>query len=98
LRNEIIEDIKQSKIKFVRRLAENIKVNTKSFYAYMLIQRGLLKKALALCWIKQVVGPIVSDSDKMGELLNDYFASVFLKEDLQFIPKASTIAKKNVDI
>ena len=72
------ELVKDTKAKFERQLAKEVKVNPKSFHAYV---RSKQK-------VKEGVGPfhgnqgtLVSDHQGMANLLNDYFVSVFTSED-----------------
>ena len=75
--------IRQSRRKFEKRLVENIKNDTKFFFAYA---RGNSK-------IRSRIGPLTNDEghttgsalEIAGEF-NKYFASVFTKEDLDYVP------------
>ena len=77
------KEIEKARKKFEHKLANNIKNDCKSFYAYA---RSKSKS-------KVRVGPIInrtgvpSSSDyEMCEIFNDYFVSVFTTEDLATIP------------
>ena len=72
-------ECKKVKQLFEAKVAENIKKNPKSFYAYV---RSKLV-------VRDVVGPLqdkdgllVSDNVGMCRILNDYFSTVFTKEDI----------------
>ena len=78
---ETKQEIRKAKRDFERKLAQNIKEDSKSFYAYV---RSKQK-------IKEAVGPLKTDSGEMippgqptADALNNFFASVFTeeKEDL----------------
>ena len=67
-------EIRKSKITFEKKLAGNIKNDSKSFYAYVRSKQKVRDK----------VGPlennsenIISDGFQMAEVLNEYFSSVF---------------------
>jgi len=71
-----------------KKLAENIKEDTKSFYAYVRSNNN----------IKPSTGPIVdeagtlkTDPSDVAEELNNYFSSVFTKEDTTNLPLSSTL-------
>ena len=77
------EAIKSAKKKFESKLASNIKNDSKSFYAYV----------NSRCKAKVKVGPLVAENGEMvteavemSEQLNEYFTSVFTREDLSQMP------------
>ena len=83
LEKSVKKAVLQAKRKFEKKLAANAKKDPKSFYSY-------LKSKTAN---KESVGPLkdddknlVTDDDKMGELLNTFFSSVFTCEDTENIP------------
>jgi len=88
-------EIRRSK-RFETKLAANIKDDVKSFYAYVSSKR----KA------KPRVGPIVTENGDMVSspscivgLLNDYFSSVFTKENTHFFPTArSSLVNNNTEV
>ena len=81
--NKTTNEIKRAKKLFETKLAENIKRDSKSFYAY---SRSKLKT-------KDKVGPLtndegipVTDDKETAEMLNNFFTSVFTDESLQDVP------------
>ena len=68
-----------------KKLAENIKTNSKSFYAYISSKRRTKTKIGPL---KNKMGKAVIDDNETAEILNEYFASVFTVEDVTHIPNA----------
>ena len=91
--------VRRAKKKFERKLAANAKKDPKSFYTY-------LKTKTAN---KENVGPLregknlITDEEKMAELLNQFFSSVFTKEDTGNVPNpppmfTGTTPLVNVDI
>ena len=82
-RNKITADIRNAKRDFETKLAENIKEDSKSFYAYV---RNKSKGRTKVGPVKDEVGNLVSDSKEMANLFNDYFSSMFTKENLKNIP------------
>ena len=85
-------EVRRSKKNFEKKLAENIKQDNKSFYAY----------ARSRTKIKVGVGPLVTDAGEIipgpGEManeLNEYFASVFTAENLQNIPQHDDLVRTN---
>ena len=88
-RNRVIEDIGEAKLKFERKMAQNIKSNPTSFCAYVNSKR-VGKDTIGP--LKDDNGDTVSDRKGMGNILNKYFASVFTEEKLANIPKGSNLA------
>ena len=83
--NLAITEIRKSKRTFEKKLAGNIKNDSKSFYAYVRNKQ------------KDKVGPlennrenIISDGFQMAEVLDEYFSSVFTTEDISSLPVPST--------
>ena len=76
------EAIRAAKNRFKSKLASNIKNDTKSFYAYV------NSRSKARVKVGPLVGNgnIVSDAVDMADQLNDYFTSVFTRENLSRIP------------
>ena len=70
--------IRKSKKTFEKKLAGNIKKNSKNLYAYVRSKQKVRDK----------VGPlensrnIISDGFQMAEVLNEYFSSVFTTENI----------------
>jgi hypothetical protein len=83
-------EVRRAKRNFEGKLAENIKKDNKSFYAY----------ARSRSSVNASTGPILSDSGvlktdprEIAQELNTYFSSVFTKEDMQNLPQASSSNK-----
>ena len=79
LLNLVTTEIRKSKRTFEKKLAGNIKNDTKSFYAYV---RSKQK-------VRDTVGPLENNSEniisygfQMAVVLNEYFSSVFTTEDI----------------
>ena len=79
--NVATTEIRQSKRSYKQKLACNIKNDSKSLYAYVRSKQNVQDK----------VGPLedrISQGFLMAEDLNDYFSSVFTKEDISSLPVA----------
>jgi len=81
--NKASKAVRTAKRDFERKIAKNIKKDSKSFFKYV---RSKTR-------VKSTVGPLLDDNDvlvyddqKMGELLNTFFASVFTKECQNNLP------------
>jgi hypothetical protein len=79
VQNKAVKEYRKAKRNFERKLAKDIKVNPKSFYAYV---RSKTK-------VRDAVGPLVnsagikeSDHEEMCNILNDYFGTVFTEESI----------------
>ena len=76
-----------AKRNFERKLAKDIKKNPKAFYSYLKSKTSN----------RVSVGPLKddnemhSDDEKMSELLNTFFSSVFTKEDLSLLPQPKQV-------
>lgn len=68
---------------FEYNLAENIKKNPKAFWRYC---KSKLKNRSRLGDLKSTDGTLTSDDKAKAELLNEYFVSVFTKEDTTEVP------------
>ena len=69
--------------KFERRLADNIKNNSKSFYSYVSSKSRSNKKVGPL---KGENGELTSNNNETAQCLNKYFCTVFTKENLNNLP------------
>ena len=90
---EAKQDVRQAKRDFERKLAQNIKEDSKSFYAYV---RSKQK-------IKEAVGPLKRDNgetippgQQTADALNGFFASVFTEEKDE-VPEPGLIFKGSED-
>ena len=76
-------EIRKSKRTFEKKLAGNIKSDSKSFYAYGRSKQKIRDKVGPL---ENNSGNIISDGLQMAEVLNEYFNSVFTTEDISSLP------------
>ena len=70
---------KDAKRSFEKKLSDEIKVNPKSFYSYV---RSKSKTKDQVCPLKTENGNMVVKDEDVCEVLNDYFSSVFTREDI----------------
>ena len=82
------QEIKKAKRNFEEKLAKNIKNDTKSFYAYA---RHSSKTATRVGPFVNDDGDVISATQDMTEVLNNYFSSVFTHEDTSGIPQVENI-------
>ena len=68
--------MRRAKRKF-EKLAEGIKTDSKSFFRYVKSKVGTREK---IGQLKDDSGNALTEAESMGELLNEFFASVFSKE------------------
>ena len=76
-------EIRKSKRTFEKKLAGNIKNDSKSFYAYVRSKQKVRDKVGPL---ENNRGNIITDGFQMAEFLNEYFSSVFTTEDISSLP------------
>ena len=87
--NRATSEYKKAKLSFEKKLAQNIKSDPKSFYAYA---RSKSKVRDTVGPLKDSSGAIVDNSEEMCGLLNDFFTSVYTKEDISgVLPKVEKI-------
>ena len=77
---------------FEKKLAENIKNNNKSFYAYIRNKQRTKDKVGPL---KDQNGELLVEDQKNAELLNEYFSSVFTQEDISNMPELKNMFKED---
>ena len=75
--------IKKARKEFEKKLAKDIKADRKSFFAYA---RSKCKSKVKVGLIEDSQGKLQEDSRVKAELLNDFFSSVFTREDDSDIP------------
>jgi len=75
MRNEVTKEIREAKISFEYKLAENIKEDPKTCYAYV------RSKSKSRCEIGSVKWKdiLVEDDEGKAEVFNEYFVSVFTR-------------------
>ena len=75
---------KEAQKDFEKRLAKNIKNDSKSFFAYIRSKQRTKDKVGPL---RNPDGALVIDDQDGADLLNKYFSSVFSQEDLTNVPE-----------
>ena len=80
--------MRRSKRSFEHKLANYIKHDSKSFYAYVRSKQKVRDKVGPL---ENSADNVVSDGFQMAEDLNEYFSSVFTKEDVSSLPLPARI-------
>ena len=68
---------------YERAIAANVKTNPKSFYKYA---RGKLKVLITVGNLKGRNGTVAQSDKEKAEALNNFFASVFTREDTSALP------------
>ncbi|XP_072885546.1 uncharacterized protein [Hemitrygon akajei] len=82
LQKETKKVIKREKMNYERKLANNIKEDTKSFFKFIKSKRQV---RVDIGPIENDAGDIVMGDKEVAEELNEYFASVFTEEDISNI-------------
>lgn len=83
-RNITVTKVRKCKARFEENLAADIKTNPKAFYAYVNSKR-LVRTNIGP--LKDNDGKLTTDVRIMGNILNEYFASVFTEEDKSKLPE-----------
>ena len=85
--NAATNEVRKSKRNFEHKLAQNIKSDSKSFYAYVRSKQNVRDKVGPL---KDNAGNIITQGFLMAEELNRHFSSVFTREDTSSLPVPET--------
>ena len=78
LRNKVDAAVRRDKRRHTEKLIENIKDNKKAFYGYVRSKQSVKVKVKQ---IKKKDGSMTSSDEQAAQELNDFFQSVFIKED-----------------
>jgi len=92
--NKAHREIRRAKYNFERKLADNIKRDTKSFYAYV---RSKAKAKIKIGSLVNKDGEVISLAEDMSEEFNKYFISVCTNEGNKNIPEAKWMYKGPTD-
>ena len=93
-RNEAKRAIKEAVTVYEQKLANNVKIDSKSFYTYV---RSKQKKKDRVGPLKNSQGEVIREDEESAEILNEYFGSVFTRENLQNIPEPEKLFKGSED-
>ena len=85
--NAATNEVRKAKRNFEHKLAQNIKSDSKSFYAYVRSKQNVRDKVGPL---EDNAGNIITDGCLMAEELNVHFSSVFTREDTSSLPVPET--------
>ena len=80
-------ELRRARKKFERKLAQNIKSDSKSFFAYA---RSKTKSRVQVGPLFDNNGVLLDSVEDITSSLNDYFATVFTTEDTSDIPIPTT--------
>ena len=86
IRNQVTGQIRKAKKEYEYRLAERIKEQPKAFYSYVNSKR-LTKDNVGP--LEDANGNLIDSDEEMSCILNDYFSSVFTRENVNNMPTAS---------
>ena len=85
--NQATAEIRHSKRSYEQKIAFNIKHDSKSFYAYVRSKQKVQDKVGPL---EGSDGNIITEGFLTAENLNEYFSSVFTREDISTLPVLET--------
>jgi hypothetical protein len=88
------ETNKLAKRNYEMKLAENVKKDSKSFYAYIRSKQRSKDKVGPL---KNTIGKVVTDDKEAANMLNEYFSSVFTIEDCSNIPEPVKVFEGKIE-
>jgi len=88
------KEIRRAKYNFERKLADNIKRDTKSFYTYV---KSKAKAKINAGPLVNKDGEVISLAEDMSEEFNKFFISVFANEGNESIPEAEWMYKGPMD-
>ena len=84
IRNECTRAVKRAKKKHEKNIAKDTKENPTKFWKYV---NEKCKTNVGISSLKDENGDLVTTDEGKAELLNNFFTSVFLKEDLTNLPE-----------
>ena len=84
---------REAKIEFEKKLASNIKKDSKSFFAYIGSKQKTREKIGPLV---NENGDLVTDNKESADLLNKYFSSVFTNENDTVIPQPKNLFARDI--
>ena len=93
-RNKAQNEVKKTKQYFEKKLAENIKTDPKSFFAYT---RSKTRTKYSVGILVDLMGEMITDSLEAAKLLNDYLASVYTDEEMGNLPDPVNIFTKTLE-
>ena len=85
--NAATNEVRKAKRNFEHKLAQNIKSDSKSFYAYVRSKQNVRDKVGPL---EDIAGNKITQGCLMAEELNVHFSSVFTREDTISLPVPET--------
>ena len=91
-RNECTKAIKKAKKKHEKNIAKDCKENPSKFWKYV---NDKCKSNVGISSLKDKEGNLVTEDRERAELLNEFFTSVFLTEDLTNLPKVEEAELSN---
>ena len=83
IRNHSTFMVRKSRLLFEAKLATNVKVNPKKFWSYV---NQTIKVKPGVSTLEREDGTVIEKDADIAEALNDYFCSVFTRENLDSIP------------
>ena len=79
--------VRKARLLFETNLATNIKTNPKKFWSYV-NQTTIVKPGVSM--LEREDGTVIENDADIAKSLNDYFCSVFTRENLDSIPSLPT--------
>ena len=96
---EARKEIKAAKMGYEKRLSENVKTNSKAFWKYV---QSKTKTRESVGNLADDRGEIVTEGIKKATILNEFFTSVFTKENTSEMPSFNSrcegVSKNNFEI
>jgi hypothetical protein len=92
--NKATREVRNAKRNFEQKLAQNIKKDSKSFYAYT---RSKLKTKDKVGPLKDENGETITENTETASVLNTFFTSVFTKEILDNLPEPRKVFTESLE-
>ena len=87
VQKEVQKSVKKAKRKLERKIAKDKKKNSKAYYSYV---KSKTKNRVSIGPLVQEE-EVVGDSEKMANILNSWYCSVFTEEDLSNMPNPEVL-------
>jgi hypothetical protein len=85
--------IRSAKRKFEKRLADGYSVNSRPFYSYI---KKKTKSRPSIGPLKDKNEKVVTEDQEMAKVLNEFFSSVFTRENTTNVSEAENMATEEI--
>ena len=92
--NQSTGENRRAQLNFENKLAKSIKTDNKSFFAYV---RDKQRSKVRVGPLKDTAGKVITDDLTSANILNQYFSSVFTKENTETLPEPQSVFDSSIN-